>query len=67
MLEEYQVGNISKALSRLKEEKRISDEEIESALKNNKDSDLKKLVLSGMQQGLIVREIMASDETRICN
>lgn len=66
LLEQYQVGDVYKALRRLKEENRITDEEIESALIDHKYNSLKELVLSGMKQGLIMREIIASDETRIC-
>lgn len=57
-------------ISKLIAEGRITAEEIEKAQEQARTFEKKEfaeLVLRGMRQGLTVKEIIESDENRICN
>lgn len=62
--------DLSKMISKLKTEGRITDEEIKEAQEKARSFEKREfaeLVLNGMKRGLTVKEIIESDETRICN
>ncbi len=62
--------NLSRMISNLKAEGRITDEEIKKAQEQAKSiekEEFAKLVLRGMKRGLTVKEIIELDETRICD
>lgn len=62
--------NLSRMISKLIAEGRITAEEIEKAQEQARTFEKKEfaeLVLRGMRQGLTVKEIIESDENRICN
>lgn len=62
--------NLSIMISKLKAEGRITDGEIKKAQEQARrleKEELAELVLKGMKKGLTVKEIIESDETRICN
>ena len=60
-------ATLSLMITKLKEEKRITKEEIEeSQVKDEDIIELEKLVLNGMKKGFTVKQIIDSDEMRIC-
>ncbi len=62
--------NLSRMISKLKNEGRITDEEIKNAQEQERKferMEFAELVLNGMKRGLTVKEIIESDEARICN
>lgn len=62
--------NLSRMISKLKAEGRITDEEIKEAQEQERsfeNREFAELVLKGMKKGLTVKEIIEADETRICN
>lgn len=61
---EFNVAYLSRMISKLKKEQRITDEEIEQAISQDSDNlEFEELVLNGMKMGLTVKQIIESDET----
>ena len=64
---ELTVATLSRMVSKLKQEKRITDWEIDYGQAYNADKiNLEKLVLAGIYDGLTVKQIINSDDSRIC-
>ncbi len=63
--EEFNVAYLSRMVTKLKNEGRITDEEIKEALEQDEDKiEFQKLVLKGMNEGLTVKQIIESDENK---
>lgn len=61
---DFNVAYLSRMVTKLKKENRITDEEIEQALAEDIDKiEFEKLVLSGLKKGLTVKQIIESDES----